>query len=252
MQNIPIHPQRVALITGGARRIGAEIANLLHASGINIIVHYHQSGKEAERLCQLLNEKRANSAALLQADLTATEILEGLIQKAVNVWGRLDILVNNAARFYKTPMQNTTITAWNDLLDSNLKAPFFLSQAAAPYLAQQTGCIINVADIHGERPMRDYSVYCISKAGIIMLTQCLAKELSPSVRVNAISPGQIIWPEGENQLTPDTKNTLVERIALKRIGSACEIAKAALFLVDNADYITGHVLVVDGGRSLRM
>ncbi len=247
MQKNQITP--VALITGAAKRIGAEIAEYLHLQGLNIIIHYHTSEKEAKALCEKLNQKRLNSAVILQADLCVTSDFDAVMNQVMNAWGRLDVLVNNASRFYRSVMGQVTEPQWDDLITSNTKAPFFLSQAAAPYLAKQQGCIINITDIHGERPMRDYSVYCISKAGLIMLTKALAKELGPDVRVNAISPGPILWPEGENELSDLLKEKLIQRTVLQRSGSSIEIAKTVFFLI-SSDYMTGQVLSVDGGRSL--
>lgn len=242
--------QKVALITGAARRIGAETARLLHEAGFNIVLHYHHSTEEAQQLCTQLNNKRGHSAMLLPGDLADISHLQHLVKSAAQEWGRLDVLVNNASRFYRTPLGKVTENMWDDLLVSNLKAPFFLAQAALPFLREKKGCIINIADVHAERPLRDYGVYCISKAGLVMLTQSLAKECGPEIRVNAVSPGPVMWPEGENVMTVPEKEKVVGRTALKRHGSPEDIAKAVLFLVTAADYITGIVLPVDGGRSL--
>lgn len=241
---------RIALITGAGRRIGAEIARGLHANGINVVLHCHTSEKEANKLCMRLNKQRKNSAVILKADLSIFANLTTLVQQTVKIWGCLDVLVNNASVFYKTEIGKVSSMAWDKLIDTNLKAPFFLAQAAFPYLAKQQGCIVNIVDIHGDRPMRDYPVYCISKAGLQMLTKALARELAPDVRVNAVSPGEIIWPEGENSLTPMAKQKITDRVALQRHGDPVEIAKAVLFLIRDADYVTGHNLVVDGGRLL--
>jgi len=242
--------QKVILITGAARRIGAEIARALHAADMNIILHYHASATQAWDLALQLNSIRPDSVVTLKANLCSLTEISSLVEEAANVWGRLDGLVNNASRFYKTSVDSVTEEAWNDLFDSNLKAPFFLSKAAVPYLKKTKGSIINITDIHGDRPMRDYPVYCMTKAGLIMQTKALAKELSPKIRVNAISPGEIAWPEGENSLSNELKQKIIERIALQRHGDPNYIAKAVLFFLQDADYITGHVLVVDGGRSL--
>ena len=187
----------VALITGAARRIGAEIARTLHAAGMNVILHYSTSKDEAEQLSQALNAQRELSAVALKADLSVINGLEEFVKQAAGVWGRLNVLVNNASRFYRTPLGKVSETAWDDLFNSNLKGAFFLSQAAAPFLTQEKGAIINIIDVHGERPLRDYSAYCISKAGLVMMTKSLAKELGPAVRVNAVSPGPVMAPEGE-------------------------------------------------------
>jgi pteridine reductase len=242
--------QKVALITGAARRIGAEIATQLHASGMNIVVHYHTSHEEAESVCANFNKLRKHSAVVVRADLQDIASLNYLIEEAVAAWGRLDVLVNNASKFYKTALGNISEYAWDELMSTNLRAPLILSQAAVPYLKETQGCIVNIADIHGERPMRDYAVYCISKAGLIMLTKVLAKELAPAIRVNAISPGEIIWPEGENAVTQEMKQKILSRTLLQRHGDPLTIAKAVLFIANEADFMTGHVLVLDGGRLL--
>ncbi len=242
---------KVALITGAARRIGAEIATHLHAAGMNVVLHYHTSKREAEQLCELLNQKRQNSAVVMACDLQVVSELKLLLAQAVSAWGQLDVLVNNAAQFYKTVLQDLTETAWDDLMQTNVKAPLFLSQAAAPFLAETKGCIVNITDIHGERPMRDYLIYNISKAGLIMLTQVLAKELgSLNIRVNGVSPGAIIWPEDENKISSAIQHKIIARTALQRHGHPSAIAKAVWYLVNDADYVTGHIMVVDGGRLL--
>lgn len=242
--------QKIALITGAARRIGANIARTLHAAGINVILHYFSSQAEAETLAAELNDQRPHSAVALSADLLEIAGLESFIKECVGVWGRLDILVNNASRFYKTTIGTATQENWEDLLTVNLKAPFFLCQAAAPHLAKQQGCIVNITDIHADKPLNDYSVYCISKAGLVMLTKSLARELAPAVRVNAVAPGATLWPEGENSLSMEIKQRIINQTALKKAGNAEYISQAVLFLVQQADYITGQVLVVDGGRLL--
>jgi len=241
---------QTALITGAARRIGAEIAKTLHDAGMNVILHYHQSQKEAQQLCAALNEMRPHSAAILSADLGLISELPSVIEQAVKMWGRLDCLINNASQFYQTPMGKATEKMWNDLLATNLQAPFFLAQAAALHLAKQQGSIINITDIHATRPMRDYSVYCIVKAGLVMLTKVLAKELAPAIRVNAIAPGAIVWPEGENTLSVEKQQVILNQTALKRHGNPSNIAKAVLFLIRDAEYMTGQELVIDGGRGL--
>ncbi|MBX3708260.1 MAG: pteridine reductase [Gammaproteobacteria bacterium] len=241
---------KVALITGAARRIGAEIAVTLHRAGMNIALHYNASEEEATHLCQQLNQKRAHSAVAIQAELIEPESEKTLIQKTLNSWDRLDVLVNNASRFYRTVLGEVTSYAWEDLMQSNLKAPFFLAQAAAPFLAVSRGCIVNITDIHAERPLREYSVYCISKSGLLMMTKALAKELGPSVRVNAVAPGAILWPEGKSTLSDHEKQKIISQTTLQRAGSPEDIAKAVLFFVRDADYITGQILDVDGGRTL--
>lgn len=242
--------QKVALITGAGRRIGAAIARNLHENGMNVALHYYQSAKEAEQLCAELNTNRQHSATTIKANLTEISTLSSLVEQTVATWERLDLVVNNASRFYRTAVGETTENAWDDLLTSNLKAPFFLAQAALPFLQKTRGNIINIIDVHADRPMRDYPVYCVSKAGLVMLTQALAKELGPDVRVNAVSPGEIIWPEGENSLDASAKEKILARTVLQRHGDPTDIAKAVLFLANDADYVTGQVVRVDGGRSL--
>lgn len=241
---------KVVLITGAARRLGAAMARHLHEAGFNLLVHYRHSKEEAEALCADLNRRRPDSARSLSAELKEIATFPALIEEAVGAWGRLDALVNNASCFYKTPLGTVQEAEWDELLASNLKAPFFLSQAAAPYLAKVQGSIVNITDIHIEKPFRDYGVYCVSKAGLAALTRTLAKEWGPEIRVNAISPGMMFWPEGENVLTPALQEKIVQEAALKRIGHPDELAKAVLFFIRDADYITGQVLAVDGGRLL--
>lgn len=241
---------KVALVTGASRRIGAEISHVLHAAGMNLVLHYHSSGADAEKLAQVLNKKRDHSAFTLQADLAKDGIERDVIAKAAEYWGRLDVLVNNASRFYRTDVGKVSDFAWQDLMDSNVRAPFFLSQAAAPYLRKVHGSIINITDIHAESPVKDYSVYCISKAALLMANKTLARELGPEIRVNAVAPGAIVWPEGENVLSEKQKEKIIAQTALGRVGNANDIAKTVLFLVRDADYITGQVINVDGGRSI--
>ncbi len=239
---------KVALITGGAQRVGAMTARLLHAAGANILLHYRNSRQPALALQTELNEQRANSVILIQAELLDTIKLKALINKGLEQWGRLDILVNNASSFYPTPMGTVTENDWDDLIGSNMKAPFFLSQLAAPHLEKQKGCIISIVDIHAQRPMQGHSVYNMAKAGLAMLVKTLAFELGPNIRVNGVAPGAIMWPAQD--MDDITKQRIVSRTYLKRKGSAEDIAKTVLFLAANADYITGQIIAVDGGRSL--
>lgn len=241
---------KTALITGGAKRIGAEDSRTLHAAGMNIIIHYRSSRAAADALAKELNQLRADSAHVLQLDLDHTDQLAGLIEQTVAIWGRLDVLINNASSFYPTPVGSITTDDWDNLFNSNLKAPLFLSQAAAPHLKKTGGCIINMVDIHAFKPMRKHPVYCAAKAGLAMLTQSLARELGPEVRVNGVAPGAILWPE--NEMQDETKQLILERTALKRAGTPADIAKTILFLVRDADYITGQIIPVDGGRSLNI
>ena len=239
---------KVVLITGAAQRIGETIARLMHAEGMNIILHYRSSRSAAQKIQQELNANRENSVILIQADLSETDKISEMIREAVKGWGRIDAIVNNASSFYPTPVGDIDEKVWDDLINSNLKAPLFLSQAAAPYLKQQHGCIVNIVDIHADRPLKNHTVYCIAKAGLVMLTKSLARELAPEVRVNAIAPGAILWPE--NDIDDVTKKRIVSGTVLKRQGSADDIATSVRFLIKEANYITGQVLAVDGGRTL--
>lgn len=241
---------QTALITGAAKRIGAEISRMLHAEGMNIVIHYRASKDEAEALCNELNALRADSAIILQADLLKVDDCNTLVEKAADYWGELSALVNNASSFYPTPVGEITETHWDDLMGSNLKAPLFLSQAACPYLARNRGNIINIVDVHGFRPMKLHPVYCAAKAGLAMLTHSLARELGPEIRVNGVAPGAILWPESE--LDPQVQQDILERTALKRQGEPRDIAATVRFLIRDADYITGQVIPVCGGRSLNI
>jgi len=241
---------KTALITGAAARIGAEISRTLHAAGMNIVIHYRSSSASASALADKLNAQRPNSAAIIQADLLNTATLDKLVESAASIWGGLDVLINNASSFYPTPVGKITEAHWDDLMGSNLKAPVFLSQAATPYLKNTHGCIINIVDIHGFRPMKEHPVYCAAKAGLAMITQSLAKELGPEIRVNGVAPGAIMWPSTE--LDPQVQESILERTALKRQGCPQDIAKAVKFLIMDGEYITGQVIPVDGGRSLNI
>jgi pteridine reductase len=240
---------KVALITGGVKRIGATIARQLHAEGINLVLHYHHSETAAHALQAELHNQRANSVLLYQADLRHTPKLASMVRQIMEHYKRLDIVINNASAFYPTPLGKVDEKDWEDLLNTNLKAPFFLSQAAVPHLSENQGCIINIVDIHAERPMKSHPVYNITKAGLVMLTKTLARELGPKkVRVNAIAPGAILWPD--NDIDDVSKQRIISNIALKRHGDPEDIAKAALFLIRDGEYITGQVITVDGGRTL--
>ncbi|MFZ5592754.1 MAG: pteridine reductase [Pseudomonadota bacterium] len=239
---------KVALITGAAHRIGAAIARTLHDQGANLVLHYRSSRQAAQMLQEELNTCRADSVIVMQADLLDTSELPALVQRAVDTWGRLDALINNASSFYPTPIGSVTEAQWDDLTGTNLKAPFFLSQAAAPHLERHHGCIVNITDIHADRPLKAHPVYSLAKAGLVMLTKALARELGPQVRVNAVAPGAILWPESE--MDEETRQHILSRTALKRQGNPEDIARAVLFLIRDAAYTSGHVLTVDGGRSL--
>ncbi|MDX1336219.1 MAG: pteridine reductase [Gammaproteobacteria bacterium] len=240
---------KVLLITGAARRIGAEIVRTLHAEGMNIALHYRNSREEAEALQQELEAIRPDSVSLVQADLLHTNELPGLVKQTVERWGRLDVLINNASTFYSTPVGGITEDDWDLLVGSNLKAPLFLTQAASPELAIHKGCIINIIDIHAFRPLKGYPVYSAAKAGLKTLTESMARELGPDIRVNGVAPGAILWPEQEEPYGEQHKE-IIQRTALKREGSPEDIAKTVLFLVKDAPYITGQIIPVDGGRML--
>ena len=238
---------KAVLITGAARRVGAAIVRSLHGAGARIAIHHRGSGAEADALSAELNAARPGSAILLQADLLDTARLPRLVDATLAAFGRLDVLVNNASSFYPTPVGTITESQWDDLLGTNLKAPLFLSQAAAPALRASEGLILNIVDIHGLRPLKGFPVYSPAKAGLVMLTHALARELAPQVRVNAIAPGPVLFPE--TGLTEDKKADIIGRTLLKRRGSPQDIAKAALYFAADAPYVTGQVLAIDGGRS---
>lgn len=238
---------KVVLITGAAHRIGATTAKLLHQNGMNIVLHYRGSREQAQALQKELNDERENSVILIQADLHLTKGLSTLIEEAVKAWGRLDVLINNASSFYPTPIGKATEDHWDDLIGSNLKAPFFLSQSAAPHLKKTNGCIVNIVDIHAERPLKTFPIYSMAKAGLVMMTKSLAGELGPEIRVNAVAPGAILWPENLDEVA---KQRIVSRTFLKRQGEPNDISKTILYLIKDAGYVTGQVIAVDGGRSL--
>jgi pteridine reductase len=242
---------KVALVTGSAKRIGACFIENLHTAGASVVIHYKDSHTQAKALELKLNTIRQNSAIALQADLLQVRNCQSLIEHAIAHWGRLDILVNNASSFYPTPIEKCDESHWDELLGSNLKAPFFLSQAAAKELEKRSGSIVNMVDIHAQRPLRHHSVYCAAKAGLIMLTHSLAKDLAPRVRVNAIAPGSILWPQGQASLKASDKEKILSEIELQRQGTPQDLANTLLFLVSSSSgYITGQLLSVDGGRSL--
>jgi pteridine reductase len=238
----------VALITGAARRIGAAIARTLHAEGADVAIHYRESGDAANAVAEDLNAMRADSAATFAADLNDLASLNHLVDD-VRAWrSRLDILVNNASSFYPTPVGEITEDQWDDLIGTNLKAPLFLSQAALPALRQARGVIINIVDIHSQRPLRNHTVYGLAKAGLAMLTRSLAKDLAPEVRVNGVSPGAILWPE--NGMSGATKDAILEQVPLGRPGTPDDVANAVLFMAKDANYVTGQIIAIDGGRSI--
>lgn len=237
-----------ALVTGAGKRIGAVIARRLHSAGANVAVHYFSSSGSADSLVEELNGVRANSAVAVGADIRQAEQLEALVGKVVAHAGTLDILINNASSFYPTPLGQVTEDSWGDLINSNLKAPLFLAQAALPHLQAARGSIINMIDIHARRPLRHHHVYGAAKAGLEMLTRSLARDLAPEIRVNGIAPGAILWPE--EGMANGTKKYIIDRIPLGRAGEPSDIADTALFLLRDAPYITGQIIAVDGGRSI--
>jgi pteridine reductase len=239
---------KVVLVTGAARRIGAAIVTRLHENGARVAIHYRGSAAEADELAGRLNTGRANSAATFQADLLDIDRLAPLIENVVHWGGRLDGLVNNASTFYPTPVGSITEEHWTDLVGSNLKAPLFLSQAAAPHLRSSQGVIINLVDIHAQRPLRNHPVYGPAKAGLAMLTRALAKDLAPEIRVNGVSPGAILWPE--EGMSESVQQTILRQVPLERPGDPADIAGCVLYLMRDATYVTGQIIAVDGGRSI--
>ena len=236
------------LITGAAKRIGAACARLLHSEGCNVFLHYRSSAMAAQQLCDELNQRRPHSAKIMQADLLDITGLKAIAREACMAWGGIDVLINNASSFYPTAIPNVTESQWDELVGSNLKAPFFLAQALVKTLTDNKGCIVNIVDIHAERGLSSYPVYSIAKAGLVAMTKVLAKELGPAIRVNGVAPGAILWPD--NDLSASAKLDILQRVTLKRSGEPIDIAKAVLFLIKDADYITGQILTVDGGRTL--
>ncbi len=243
---------KVVLITGGAKRVGAAICRELHANGANLMVHYKTSISEARALQAELNLQRANSVAIIQGDLLNIAVMPNLVSETVKHFGRLDILINNASSYYPTEIGQINEENWHDLVGSNLKAPMFLAQASAAELRKNHGCIVNITDMHIERPKKGYVVYSVAKAGLVTLTKSLAHELSPEVRVNAVAPGPVQWPENNPQFDEVYRQRVISQTLLKRVGDASDIAKAVKFLVCDAPFVTGHVLAVDGGRSLNL
>ena len=243
---------KVVLITGGARRVGAAISRRLHGAGANLVVHYRSSAAEARELKSELTRARGDSVVLVQGDLLKPANLTGLIKDAVKAYGQLDALINNASSFYATPMGELTEKAWDDLIGTNLKAPLFLSQAAARELKKTHGSIVNIIDIHAEFPMKNYVIYNTAKGGLVALTKSLARELGPEVRVNGVSPGTIIWPDDEAWKDELARQRIMNQAALKRIGEPDDIAKTVEFLLTAAPFVTGQIIAVDGGRSVML
>lgn len=243
---------RVVLITGGARRVGAAICRLLHARGARLMIHFRSSGTEARALQAELNELRPESVAIVQANLLNIAHLPTLVQETVSHFGQLDVLINNASSFFPTSVGDVTEAHWDDLVGTNLKTPLFLAQAAAPHLRRTEGCIVNIIDIHADRPMKNYLVYNVAKGGLVALTRSLARELGPEVRVNGVSPGAILWPEDESWSDELARHRIVGTTLLKRVGEPDDIARTVRFLVEDAPYVTGQIIAVDGGRSVHI
>ncbi|WP_019674476.1 pteridine reductase [Arsukibacterium perlucidum] len=237
----------VALVTGSAKRLGRQIISQLHQAGYRVIIHYNQSATDANNLASSLNQQRPDSALTIQANLLDDRAVQLLANKALACFNRLDVLINNASSFYATPLSSATLTNWDDLFGSNVKAPYFLCKALAPALAANKGCIINMVDIHAQQPLQDHSIYCMAKAALLMMTKSLARELAPTIRVNGIAPGAILWPS--QQLAEADKTAILQQIPLQRTGTPEDIANTVLFLLQSP-YISGQIIAVDGGRSL--
>jgi pteridine reductase len=240
----------VALVTGAAQRLGAEICRSLHGRGYRIVIHYRYSVAPAEALRDELNAQRPNSAATFSANMNSLPEVRALADAALSHWQRLDVLVNNASGFYPTAIGCATESDWDELFSSNLKGAFFLSQALAPALKESGGCIVNLIDIYAQKPLRGFPIYSMAKAGMAMLTQSLALELAPEVRVNGVSPGAILWPEQETEYSIQERLDIHHRVPLERQGEASDIAQTVAFLVADAPYISGQIIAVDGGRSV--
>lgn len=241
-----------AIITGGARRIGAEIARHLHQRGLSVCLHYRGSEQPAQELVDALNAQRPGSATLVGADLADPAAPQSIHDAALAAFGRIDVLINNASAFYPTPVKQASQDHWDDLFASNARGPFFLSQTCAPELARRPGAIVNMVDIHGLVPLKDNSVYAMAKAALVMQTRALAKDLAPMVRVNGVAPGSILWPEGESDAGEQVQREILQKVPLQRQGSPADIAGAVAFLALDAPYVTGQILAVDGGRLLNM
>lgn len=242
---------KVVLITGGAKRVGAATCRRLHASGANLMLHYRESAGEARLLQAELNNQRKDSVALIQADLLDLGKLQSIVDQTLQTFSRLDALVNNASSFFQTPVGEITAAQWEDLIGTNLRAPMFLAQAAAPALRKSQGAIVNITDIHAERPLKNYVVYSVAKAGLVGLTRSLARELAPEVRVNAVAPGPILWPD-DDAFDELSRQRIISHTPLKREGTPEDIAKAVHYLLADATYVTGETINVDGGRHVAL
>lgn len=241
---------KTALVTGGAMRIGAAIVKRLHHSGCRVLIHCHSSREQAESLAEALNHQRPDSALVVQGDLGSDQGIDAIGQQVSDVTDQLHLLVNNASRFYPTKVGETTLDQWKDLMGSNLRGPYFLTQKLLPQLQAAEGAVVNIVDIHAERPKPGFGVYNMAKAGLQMMTLSLARELGPKVRVNGVAPGAILWPEPEPE--EEAKAAMLEKITLRRLGQTSDIADAVYFLGMQAGYVTGQILAVDGGRSLNI
>ena len=253
---MPQSPQplegKVALVTGAARRVGAAIARRLHGAGAQLMLHYRSAEHDAQVLQSELNAVRASSVTLVQADLLQYGGLPELVKNTLARFGRLDVLVNNASSFFATPLGSIGEREWDDLIGTNLKVPLFLAQAAAPALRKSGGCIVNIIDIHAERPLKDYVVYTVAKAGLAGLTRALARDLGPEVRVNGVSPGAVMWPDHDKHFDAVTRQRIVSNTPLKRAGDPDDIAEAVLYFASSASFVTGQILAVDGGRTIQI
>jgi pteridine reductase len=242
---------KAVLITGGAKRVGAATARRLHAAGARIMLHYRSARGDAQALAESLNDLREGSAATVQADLLNVGAMPELVKSTVARFGALDVLINNASSFHPTPVGSIRIADWDDLVGTNLKAPLFLSQAAAPHLKKSNGCIVNITDIHAERPLKNYVVYSVAKAGLVGLTKSLARELGPEIRVNGVAPGPVLWPE-DGSFDEVARQRVIAHTVLRRAGEPEDIARTVYFLVADAPYVTGQIIAVDGGRSVNL
>lgn len=242
----------VVLVTGAARRIGAAISRRLHDAGARIVVHCHRSREEADELAAGFNTQREGSCVVVQGDLLDVQGLPALVEQAARAFGRLDALVNNASSFYPTPFGAIGQSEWDDLMGSNLRAPLFLAQAAAPHLREAKGAVVNLVDIHAERPLKDFVVYSIAKTGLAGLTRALALEMGPHVRVNGVAPGAILWPDGDEHFAPTERSRIQAQTPLGRIGNPEDVAGAVKYLLFDAPFVTGQILAVDGGRGIHI
>jgi len=242
---------KVALVTGGAKRVGAAIVRRLHREGASVMLHYRGSEREANALRAELSAARAGSVALVRADLLDIAELSEIVSNTLERFDRLDVLVNNASAFFPTPVGEMTHATWESLIGANLRAPLFLAQAAAPHLKKTGGAIVNITDIHAERPLKNYVIYSVAKAGLEGLTRSLARELAPEVRVNGVAPGAILWPE-DGSWDDLARQRVVSHTLLKRTGDPDDVARAVYYLIAEAPYVTGQIIAVDGGRSINL